>query len=99
MAYPPSLLPSSQVRLGVKVQISLVWHRQRIFDQEVASLFLGLVRDTREAVVERVTEKVKTKSPPVALHTVELLRAASAKLHIGPKQAMDIAERLYTEVR
>ena len=48
--------------------------------------------------IESVSEKPKSKSPPVALHTVELLRACSSRLHISPKQAMDIAERLYTEV-
>ena len=45
-----------------------------------------------------VTSRPHSKPPPPALHTVELLRAASQRLHIGPKQAMDIAEKLYIEV-
>ena len=45
-----------------------------------------------------VTSRPHSKPPPPGLHTVELLRAASQRLHIGPKQAMDIAEKLYVEV-
>ena len=52
----------------------------------------------KEAKVLSVVEKLRSKTPPLALHTVELLRTASSKLHMGPKQSMDIAERLYTEV-
>ena len=45
-----------------------------------------------------MSEKSRSKAPPLPLHTVEMLRACSSRLHISPKQAMDIAERLYTEV-
>ena len=48
--------------------------------------------------IESVSEKSRSKAPPLPLHTVEMLRACSSRLHISPKQAMDIAERLYTEV-
>lgn len=48
--------------------------------------------------MESVLEKPRSKAPPPALNTVELLRSASIRLHVGPKQTMDIAERLYTEV-
>lgn len=79
-------------------EISLDWCREGLFDNEVAHLFLSLVQGVKEAKVLNVTEKPRNKTPPLALHTVELLRTASSKLHMGPKQAMDIAERLYTEV-
>lgn len=72
--------------------------REGLFDKEVAQLFLACVEDCREARVLSVAHKPRSKSPPIALHTVELLRAASSKLHMGPKVAMDYAERLYTEV-
>ena len=75
------------------------WEREGLFDKEVAHLFLSRVEECREARVVGVSQKPRSKAPPIALHTVELLRAASSKLHMGPKLAMDYAERLYTEVR
>ena len=78
--------------------VSLDWGREGLFDKEVVHLFLSRVQDCREALVLSVSEKPRSKAPPIALHTVELLRAASSKLHIGPKLAMDYAERLYIEV-
>jgi len=65
----------------------------------VARLFEVLLQGHKVAKVVGVVEKPKAKTPPPALHTIELLRMASSKLHIGPKQAMDMAERLYIEVR
>ncbi len=62
-------------------------------------MFLRLVQDKKEAKVVGVTEKPRTKAPPHALHTIEMLRMASSKLHIGPKLVMDMAERLYIGVR
>ena len=78
--------------------VNLDWSHDGIFDHEVAHLLLSLVRDQKHAEVVDVAEKPRTKAPPIALNTVELLRVASSRLHIGPKQAMDIAERLYIEV-
>ena len=79
-------------------RVSLSWSRDGIFDQEIIHLFYKLVQDQKEARVVGVAEKPRSKPPPPALHTVELLRMASSKLHIGPKQAMDMAERLYISV-
>lgn len=39
----------------------------------------------------------KVRQRPQALNTVELMRAASSRLNIGPHNAMQIAERLYTQ--
>ncbi|KAL5466676.1 hypothetical protein EMCRGX_G030820 [Ephydatia muelleri] len=86
----------AKVKLGGAV-LSLESQREHIFDSEVGMLLVKAARDCKQAVVESVLEKIKTKSPPQALHTVELLRSASSRLHIGPKQAMDVAERLYIE--
>lgn len=41
--------------------------------------------------------KEKTKSRPLALNTVELMRVASSGLGMGPQHAMQIAEKLYTQ--
>lgn len=43
--------------------------------------------------VDSVTYKEMFRSRPLALNTVELMRAASAKLNIGPHSAMQIAEK------
>lgn len=47
--------------------------------------------------VESVSTKELTKPRPQALNTVELMRAASAGLGLGPHNAMQIAEKLYTQ--
>lgn len=47
--------------------------------------------------VDSVTVKELVKPRPLALNTVELMRAASAGLGLGPHNAMQIAERLYTQ--
>lgn len=47
--------------------------------------------------VESVATKDLTKPRPLALNTVELMRAASSGLGLGPQTAMGIAERLYTQ--
>lgn len=78
--------------------INLEWGRMGLFDNEVTHLLFGLIKDCKVGIVTEFTAKQKAKVPPPALHTVELLRVASSKLHIGPKQAMDVAERLYIEV-
>lgn len=47
--------------------------------------------------VESVTTKDQVKARPLALNTVELMKAASTGLGLGPHNAMTIAERLYTQ--
>lgn len=85
-----------QVTVGENPEIKLDWSRVRIFEKEVACMFLNKVKDQKEALVESVTSKETFKSRPQALNTVELMRAASAGLGIGPHSAMQIAEKLYT---
>ena len=79
------------------VTMTIDWSRERLFDLKVAQHYLSLLKRNKQARVESVTEKPRSKAPPLAMNTVELLRSASIRLHVGPKQAMDIAERLYTE--
>lgn len=47
--------------------------------------------------VDTVSEKEQAKSRPLALNTVELMRAASSGLGLGPHTAMHIAEKLYVQ--
>ena len=76
----------------------LEWERSRIFDKDVASVFLDIVKKAKTAEVISVNKKEKSKQRPIALNTVELLRIASAKLGIGPQQTMHVAEKLYIQV-
>ncbi|XP_055912245.1 DNA topoisomerase 3-beta [Eupeodes corollae] len=78
-------------------EVELDWTRGRVFKKEVASMLLSKVKEMKEALVESVSSKEQFKGRPQALNTVELMRAASSGLGIGPFQAMTIAERLYTQ--
>ena len=75
------------------------WDRLRMFDKEVANLFLDIVKGASKAKVTKIQEKEKVKQRPQALNTVEMLRVASAGLGIGPQQTMHVAEKLYVQVR
>ncbi|XP_055640990.1 DNA topoisomerase 3-beta [Toxorhynchites rutilus septentrionalis] len=84
------------VAVGEKAENQLDWARVRIFEKEVACMFLNKIKDCKEALVENVSSKETFRSRPQALNTVELMRAASAGLGIGPHTTMQIAEKLYT---
>ena len=59
-------------------------------------MYLILIYVSKFRVVN-TTKKEKAKPRPLALNTVELMRVASSGLGMGPHQAMNIAERLYTQ--
>ncbi|XP_021112784.1 DNA topoisomerase 3-beta-1 isoform X3 [Heterocephalus glaber] len=75
----------------------LDWDRVRVFDREIAQMFLNMTKLEKEAQVEATSRKEKAKQRPLALNTVEMLRVASSALGMGPQHAMQTAERLYTQ--
>uniref|UniRef100_G1QHD0 DNA topoisomerase n=1 Tax=Nomascus leucogenys TaxID=61853 RepID=G1QHD0_NOMLE len=75
----------------------LDWDRVRVFDREIAQMFLNMTKLEKEAQVEATSRKEKAKQRPLALNTVEMLRVASSSLGMGPQHAMQTAERLYTQ--
>uniref|UniRef100_A0A670K2C4 DNA topoisomerase n=1 Tax=Podarcis muralis TaxID=64176 RepID=A0A670K2C4_PODMU len=77
--------------------LTLEWDRVRVFDREIAQMFLNITKVAKEAKIESVSKKEKAKQRPLALNTVEMLRVASSALGMGPQHAMQIAERLYTQ--
>ena len=77
--------------------MNLDWDRVRSFDKDAANMFLLQVKEQKKAKVNGTTKKEKSKPKPLALNTVELMRVASSGLGMGPHQAMNIAERLYTQ--
>lgn len=78
-------------------ELSLDWAREREFKQSLAKQALSEVKAHGRARATEITYKDKSKPRPPGLNTVELLRVASASLGIGPHQAMQVAERLYTQ--
>ncbi|XP_022705600.1 DNA topoisomerase 3-beta-1-like isoform X2 [Varroa jacobsoni] len=73
------------------------WDRGRIFDQEVACLCLTMAKVSQHAKVLSVQNNDRSKQRPLALNTIELMRAASAGLGMGPHHAMLLAEKLYMQ--
>ncbi|QRW00673.1 DNA topoisomerase 1 [Ceratobasidium sp. AG-Ba] len=73
------------------------WRRNHIFEFDVAmTLYEGTVEHPT-ARVTKVTKKPTKKWKPLPLTTVELQKAASRLLHLAPKKALDIAEKLYQD--
>uniref|UniRef100_A0A8C7Z3V8 DNA topoisomerase n=1 Tax=Oryzias sinensis TaxID=183150 RepID=A0A8C7Z3V8_9TELE len=87
----------AKVFKGKDGPLTLDWSRVRVFDREVGQMFVNLAKMSKEAKVEAVSQKEKTKQRPQALNTVEMLRVASSSLGMGPQHTMQIAERLYTQ--
>ena len=69
----------------------------RSIDVRTVHLRYLRVKKIKSATIDSIVKKDKSKQRPQALNTVELLRICSAKLGIGPAQAMSVAERLYTQ--
>ncbi|KAF8610285.1 prokaryotic type I DNA topoisomerase [Ceratobasidium sp. AG-I] len=78
-------------------ETSFLWRRHHIFEFDVAfALYEGTVENPI-ARVASVVKKSTKKWKPLPLTTVELQKAASRLLHLTPKKALDIAEKLYQD--
>ncbi|KAH7341007.1 DNA topoisomerase [Rhizoctonia solani] len=76
---------------------AFLWRRHHIFEFDVAlALYEGTVENPT-ARVTKVTKKPTKKWKPLPLTTVELQKAASRLLHMTPKKALDVAEKLYND--
>lgn len=73
------------------------WQRGRIFDSEIARLFVDRIKKSHTGVVTDVSKKEARKERPCALNTVELMRVASSSLGLSPSTTMHVAESLYTQ--
>ncbi|ERN06776.1 hypothetical protein AMTR_s00005p00164560 [Amborella trichopoda] len=78
-------------------ELRLEWDRSRVFDLDVTKIFEKLVVDEGKVKVIGISTKEERKARPFGLNTVNLLKVASSALGLGPHQAMQIAERLYTQ--
>ncbi|XP_021951308.2 DNA topoisomerase 3-alpha [Folsomia candida] len=73
------------------------WARVKLFNKLAVQILYEKCMDNPNAKVIRVQSKPKHKWRPVALDTVEFEKLASRKLRISAKEAMKIAEKLYTQ--
>ncbi|XP_018576007.1 DNA topoisomerase 3-alpha, partial [Anoplophora glabripennis] len=73
------------------------WKRVRLFDKNSCEAILDHCRENPQATVESVESKEKSKWRPLPLDTVEMEKIVSRKLRINAKDAMKIAEKLYTQ--
>ncbi|XP_059446946.1 DNA topoisomerase 3-beta isoform X1 [Corylus avellana] len=78
-------------------ELQLEWERNKLFDEDVATMFQKLVMEDGILEVTEISEKQENKSRPSGLNTVNLLKVASSALGFGPQMAMQMAERLYTQ--
>lgn len=73
----------------------LLWRKYRSFSYSEAASSLAECRRHRVAHVAAVARVTRHVSAPLALDTVQLLKAASTGLGLSPRRAMEIAEELY----
>eukprot|EP00897_Mesotaenium_endlicherianum_P000232 jgi/Mesen1/10209/ME000077S09546 len=79
-------------------RIDLEWKRGHVFDRQAGSMFEKLVSEGASTCrVVAVGSKEEGRARPRGLTTVELLKAASSVLGLGPQHTMQVAERLYTQ--
>uniref|UniRef100_A0A7E4ZXZ2 DNA topoisomerase n=1 Tax=Panagrellus redivivus TaxID=6233 RepID=A0A7E4ZXZ2_PANRE len=81
----------------LKVNGVVVDARSNLFkDKTEAEECLRRIQNAQKAQVVNVERKHFAQNPPPALNTVGLLKLCSTQLGIGPKDAMQVAENLYT---
>jgi DNA topoisomerase-3 len=79
---------------GLKVAFN--WKRRRLFDESACLAFYTKIMECPKAKVTNVVGKRKTNWRPEAMYTTSMEKLASSKLRIPAKEAMTIAEKLYT---
>ncbi|KRX52967.1 DNA topoisomerase 3-alpha, partial [Trichinella sp. T9] len=73
------------------------WRRGRLFDRHACATLLQLCLESPVAVVRAVRSRKRTRKRPVALDTVGLEKMACKRLGMTAKEAMAVAEKLYTQ--
>lgn len=93
--------PFWKIRVLIKHSTGIVvefhWMRIRLFNQGICSILYHMCLERPQAKVLDVKSKSKSKWRPVALDTVEFEKVASRKLRMTAKEAMQVAESLYTK--
>lgn len=80
-----------------ELNVTFKWQRNRLFDiHQCLSYYMNVMTEPIVATVTSVVTKPKSKWRPLPMDTVLFEKLASSKLRIPAKQAMKIAEKLYT---
>ncbi|KAI1722746.1 DNA topoisomerase domain-containing protein [Ditylenchus destructor] len=87
---------SLEAEINANRSMKLEWARERIFDKDIAQIFLNRIKADGKVRIVSITSKENRKEKPQALNTVELLRIGSSALGMSPTQTMSVAEHLYT---
>ncbi|XP_026463562.1 DNA topoisomerase 3-alpha-like [Ctenocephalides felis] len=78
------------------LSVEFKWKRNRLFDEATCIDLYNNCTSNPEAEVLKTDGKRKTKWRPLPMDTVEFEKLSSKKLKINAKEAMKIAEKLYT---
>lgn len=79
------------------IEVTFNWKRRRLFDEQACLAFYSKVMECPKARVTTVSGKRKTNWRPEAMYTTSMEKLASNKLRMSAKEAMTIAEKLYTQ--
>lgn len=78
------------------ISVSFNWKRHRLFDEHACLAFYSRVMEQPKVRVISVEGKSKSNWRPEPMYTTSMEKLASTKLRIPAKEALSIAERLYT---
>lgn len=88
------LLNVSHKKDGINVAFN--WDRHRLFEESACLAFYSKIMECPKARVTKVQGKQKFNWRPEPMNTTAMEKLASTKLRIPAKEALSIAEKLYT---
>lgn len=80
-----------------KLKVHFNWKRHRLFEQNACLAFYSKIMECPKARVTNVVGKQKSNWRPEPMYTTSMEKLASNKLRIPAKEAMSVAEKLYTQ--
>lgn len=95
--YLDLIIEKENSKTGDICSVSFNWERDRLYDRQIAYLFLLDCLEQLTGKITKVTKYERKRYRPIPLNTVEFTKLCSTKLKINAKQAMEIAEQLYRD--
>lgn len=80
-----------------KIPVTFNWKRHRLFEQNACLAFYSKIMECPKGRIINVTGKQKSNWRPEPMYTTSMEKLASTKLKIPAKDALAIAEKLYTQ--